>query len=107
MECNKYLLVTCVRFYIRYLHHTRCNNLSRDTPEKECERRMFNLSYFLQNHHEPISDLFVDLRDGNRLLSLLEVLTSKTYVSMSQTYLGYNNRLAVIHNFAQVFPCHT
>ncbi|KAL6266669.1 hypothetical protein P5V15_003508, partial [Pogonomyrmex californicus] len=41
--------------------------------------RTFNLHHFSQNHHEPISDLFVDLRDGNRLLSLLEVLTSKTY----------------------------
>lgn len=65
---------------------------------------MFNLSYFLQNHHEPISDLFIDLRDGNRLLSLLEVLTSKTYVSMlSQTYFVDNNRLSVIlHKFFRV-----
>lgn len=70
-------------------------------------KRMFNLSYFLQNHHDPISDLFIDLRDGNRLLSLLEVLTSKTYVSVPHTYLADNNRLAVIRDFAQVFPCRT
>jgi hypothetical protein len=35
----------------------------------------------LQSSQPPVTDLFVDLRDGNRLLSLLELLTGKQYVS--------------------------
>jgi hypothetical protein len=34
-----------------------------------------------QSSQPPVTDLFVDLRDGNRLLSLLELLTGKQYVS--------------------------
>ncbi|XP_026823545.1 dystrophin, isoforms A/C/F/G/H isoform X3 [Ooceraea biroi] len=50
----------------------------REDVQKKTFAKWIN-SQLLKNHHEPISDLFVDLRDGNRLLSLLEVLTSKTY----------------------------
>jgi hypothetical protein len=34
-----------------------------------------------QSSQPPVTDLFVDLQDGNRLLSLLELLTGKQYVS--------------------------
>jgi Calponin homology (CH) domain len=43
------------------------------------------------NHHltkgkyEPIKSLFDDLRDGHKLLALLEVLTNKKYVSHLMT----------------------
>ncbi|XP_050448334.1 utrophin-like isoform X3 [Cataglyphis hispanica] len=50
----------------------------REDVQKKTFAKWIN-SQLLKNHHEPISDLFIDLRDGNRLLSLLEVLTSKTY----------------------------
>ncbi|XP_020277675.1 dystrophin, isoforms A/C/F/G/H-like isoform X3 [Pseudomyrmex gracilis] len=50
----------------------------REDVQKKTFAKWIN-SQLLKNHHEPINDLFVDLRDGNRLLSLLEVLTSKTY----------------------------
>ncbi|KAK2585161.1 hypothetical protein KPH14_008663 [Odynerus spinipes] len=50
----------------------------REDVQKKTFTKWIN-SQLLKNHHEPISDLFVDLRDGNRLLSLLEVLTSKVY----------------------------
>ena len=33
-----------------------------------------------QGSHPPIKDMFSDLRDGTKLLALLEVLTNKTYV---------------------------
>jgi hypothetical protein len=35
----------------------------------------------LQSSQPPVTDLFVDLQDGDRLLSLLELLTGKQYVS--------------------------
>ncbi|EGI69707.1 Dystrophin [Acromyrmex echinatior] len=50
----------------------------REDVQKKTFAKWIN-SQLLKNHHEPINDLFIDLRDGNRLLSLLEVLTSKTY----------------------------
>ncbi|XP_044016172.1 dystrophin, isoforms A/C/F/G/H-like isoform X2 [Aphidius gifuensis] len=50
----------------------------REDVQKKTFAKWIN-SQLLKNQHEPVSDLFVDLRDGNRLLSLLEVLTSKTY----------------------------
>ncbi|XP_053994200.1 dystrophin isoform X9 [Hylaeus volcanicus] len=50
----------------------------REDVQKKTFAKWIN-SQLLKNHHEPITDLFVDLRDGNRLLSLLEVLTSKVY----------------------------
>ncbi|XP_072751360.1 dystrophin, isoforms A/C/F/G/H isoform X10 [Anoplolepis gracilipes] len=50
----------------------------REDVQKKTFAKWIN-SQLLKNHHEPISDLFIDLRDGNRLLSLLEVLTSKNY----------------------------
>ncbi|KAL0109182.1 hypothetical protein PUN28_014342 [Cardiocondyla obscurior] len=50
----------------------------REDVQKKTFAKWIN-SQLLKNHHEPVSDLFIDLRDGNRLLSLLEVLTSKTY----------------------------
>ncbi|KYN01545.1 Dystrophin, partial [Cyphomyrmex costatus] len=56
------------------------NNVTdeREDVQKKTFAKWIN-SQLLKNHHEPINDLFIDLRDGNRLLSLLEVLTSKTY----------------------------
>ncbi|XP_071563419.1 dystrophin, isoforms A/C/F/G/H isoform X2 [Temnothorax nylanderi] len=50
----------------------------REDVQKKTFAKWIN-SQLLKNQHDPISDLFIDLRDGNRLLSLLEVLTSKTY----------------------------
>ncbi|XP_051175836.1 dystrophin, isoforms A/C/F/G/H isoform X1 [Leptopilina boulardi] len=50
----------------------------REDVQKKTFAKWIN-SQLLKNNHEPIADLFVDLRDGNRLLSLLEVLTSKGY----------------------------
>ncbi|XP_031832552.2 dystrophin, isoforms A/C/F/G/H isoform X9 [Nomia melanderi] len=50
----------------------------REDVQKKTFAKWIN-SQLLKNQHEPITDLFVDLRDGNRLLSLLEVLTSKVY----------------------------
>ncbi|XP_046629189.1 dystrophin, isoforms A/C/F/G/H-like isoform X10 [Neodiprion virginianus] len=50
----------------------------REDVQKKTFAKWIN-SQLLKNHHEPVSDLFVDLRDGNRLLSLLEVLTTKSY----------------------------
>ncbi|XP_032668823.1 dystrophin, isoforms A/C/F/G/H-like isoform X7 [Odontomachus brunneus] len=50
----------------------------REDVQKKTFAKWIN-SQLLKNHHDPITNLFVDLRDGNRLLSLLEVLTSKTY----------------------------
>ena len=34
-----------------------------------------------QGNHPLVNDLFMDLRDGTRLLALLEVLTAREYVS--------------------------
>ncbi|XP_076298164.1 dystrophin, isoforms A/C/F/G/H isoform X11 [Lasioglossum baleicum] len=50
----------------------------REDVQKKTFTKWIN-SQLLKNQHEPITDLFLDLRDGNRLLSLLEVLTSKVY----------------------------
>ncbi|XP_031782469.1 dystrophin, isoforms A/C/F/G/H isoform X4 [Nasonia vitripennis] len=50
----------------------------REDVQKKTFAKWIN-SQLLKNQHEPIGDLFLDLRDGNRLLSLLEVLTSKSY----------------------------
>jgi len=36
---------------------------------------------FIKGNHPPLKDMFSDLRDGTRLLALLEVLTSKQFVS--------------------------
>jgi len=40
-----------------------------------------NINICSQTSQPPVTDLFVDLQDGNRLLSLLELLTGKQYVS--------------------------
>ncbi|XP_078043653.1 dystrophin, isoforms A/C/F/G/H isoform X2 [Augochlora pura] len=50
----------------------------REDVQKKTFTKWIN-SQLLKNQHEPITELFIDLRDGNRLLSLLEVLTSKVY----------------------------
>ncbi|XP_011310315.1 dystrophin, isoforms A/C/F/G/H isoform X3 [Fopius arisanus] len=50
----------------------------REDVQKKTFAKWIN-SQLIKNNDEPVSDLFIDLRDGNRLLSLLEVLTSKTY----------------------------
>ncbi|XP_011503422.1 PREDICTED: dystrophin-like [Ceratosolen solmsi marchali] len=50
----------------------------REDVQKKTFAKWIN-SQLLKNQHDPITDLFLDLRDGNRLLSLLEVLTSKSY----------------------------
>ncbi|XP_023317412.1 dystrophin, isoforms A/C/F/G/H isoform X2 [Trichogramma pretiosum] len=49
---------------------------------EDVQRRTFAKwidSQLHKSEREPIADLFKDLRDGNKLLSLLEVLTNKTY----------------------------
>jgi len=40
-----------------------------------------NINICSQTSQSPVTDLFVDLQDGDRLLSLLELLTGKQYVS--------------------------
>ncbi|KAJ8679612.1 hypothetical protein QAD02_015399, partial [Eretmocerus hayati] len=50
----------------------------REDVQKKTFAKWIN-SQLLKNQHDPITDLFLDLRDGNRLLSLLEVLTSNSY----------------------------
>lgn len=40
--------------------------------------------YLAKSNTTPINDLFEDLRDGHKLLSLLEVLTNQTYVSKKE-----------------------
>jgi len=37
--------------------------------------------HLIRAGHEPIKDLLVDLRDGHKLLALLEALTNQKYVS--------------------------
>ncbi|XP_063994810.1 dystrophin, isoforms A/C/F/G/H-like isoform X4 [Diachasmimorpha longicaudata] len=54
------------------------NKDEREDVQKKTFAKWIN-SQLIKNNDEPVSDLFIDLRDGNRLLSLLEVLTSKTY----------------------------
>ncbi|XP_023248432.1 dystrophin, isoforms A/C/F/G/H [Copidosoma floridanum] len=50
----------------------------REDVQKKTFTKWIN-SQLLKYQHDPVADLFLDLRDGNRLLSLLEVLTTKSY----------------------------
>ena len=52
----------------------------REDIQKKTQTKWIN-SMLAKAHHSPVKDLFTDLRDGTRLLALLEVLTNKTYVS--------------------------
>lgn len=45
------------------------------------------MNIYSQSSLPPITDLFVDLQDGNRLLSLLELLTGKQYVSNVTSFI--------------------
>lgn len=63
------------------------------------------------NHHltkgkyEPIKNLFEDLRDGHKLLALLEVLTNKKYVSQHSMALNFEFAENVTkHLFIFIFP---
>ncbi|XP_021932648.1 dystrophin-like [Zootermopsis nevadensis] len=50
----------------------------REDVQKKTFAKWIN-SQLLKSSQPPIADLFVDLQDGNRLLSLLELLTGKQY----------------------------
>ncbi|XP_071545202.1 uncharacterized protein [Panulirus ornatus] len=50
----------------------------REDVQKKTFAKWIN-SQLVKGQHPPVTDLFYDLRDGTRLLALLEVLTSKTY----------------------------
>ncbi|XP_033609096.1 dystrophin, isoforms A/C/F/G/H isoform X6 [Cryptotermes secundus] len=50
----------------------------REDVQKKTFAKWIN-SQLLKSSQPPVTDLFVDLRDGNRLLSLLELLTGKQY----------------------------
>nr|XP_027238839.1 dystrophin-like isoform X4 [Penaeus vannamei] len=63
----------------------RCNTLTRrqlanerEDVQKKTFAKWIN-SQLAKGQHPPVTDLFYDLRDGTRLLALLEVLTNKTY----------------------------
>ncbi|XP_075226861.1 dystrophin isoform X2 [Lycorma delicatula] len=51
----------------------------REDVQKKTFAKWIN-SQLIKSNVSPISDLILDLQDGTRLLSLLEVLTGKTYV---------------------------
>ncbi|XP_043280609.1 dystrophin, isoforms A/C/F/G/H isoform X2 [Venturia canescens] len=60
-------------------HQVTITKDEREDVQKKTFAKWINSQLLKQNHQDAITDLFVDLRDGNRLLSLLEVLTSKFY----------------------------
>ena len=58
-----------------------------DVDEREdIQKKTFTkwINARLSIHSQPITDLFDDLRDGTRLLTLLEILTGIPLVSHSQ-----------------------
>lgn len=52
----------------------------RDAVQKKTFTKWMNY-YLLQKHGLYVDDLYVDLRDGHLLLSLLEIFTNQTIVS--------------------------
>jgi hypothetical protein len=48
-------------------------------------------SYLTKTETPPVKDLFVDLRDGHKLLALLEVLTNGKYVrdELDLTFMNF------------------
>ncbi|XP_066986178.1 dystrophin-like isoform X40 [Macrobrachium rosenbergii] len=50
----------------------------REDIQKKTFAKWIN-SQLVKGQHAPVTDLFYDLRDGTRLLALLEVLTNKTF----------------------------
>ncbi|XP_045119299.1 utrophin-like isoform X3 [Portunus trituberculatus] len=50
----------------------------REDVQKKTFAKWIN-SQLAKGHHPPVTDLFYDLRDGTRLLALLEVLTGRQY----------------------------
>lgn len=57
---------------------------------------LFFFCCIFKHRHEPVSDLFIDLRDGNKLLTLLEVLESKTHVKKNFFFLHCSSELKFI-----------
>ena len=57
----------------------------REDVQKKTFAKWIN-SQLSKGQHSPVTDLFYDLRDGTRLLALLEVLTSKTFVSFLKNF---------------------
>lgn len=53
----------------------------RQDVQKKTFTKWIN-GYLAKTNHAPIKDLFVDLRDGHKLLALLEILTNQKYVSI-------------------------
>lgn len=62
----------------------------RQDVQKKTFTKWIN-GYLSKTNSPPIRDLFTDLRDGNRLLALLEVLTNKKYVSNPFFILNVND----------------
>ncbi|GLH12298.1 Spectrin alpha chain, partial [Gryllus bimaculatus] len=62
-----------LQYYERFLF-----NDEREDVQKKTFAKWIN-SQLIKSNQSPVVDLFTDLRDGNRLLTLLEVLTGKTY----------------------------
>ncbi|KAF4520357.1 hypothetical protein B566_EDAN009880, partial [Ephemera danica] len=50
----------------------------REDVQKKTFAKWMN-SQLVKTDSSPVTDLFLDLRDGTRLLTLLEVLTSREY----------------------------
>ncbi|XP_071545209.1 dystrophin-like isoform X16 [Panulirus ornatus] len=61
--------------YVQRIHEVKDE---REDVQKKTFAKWIN-SQLVKGQHPPVTDLFYDLRDGTRLLALLEVLTSKTY----------------------------
>lgn len=77
----------CVSAFIVYLSSFQRSSLPTDEREdiqKKTFAKWIN-SQLSKGGHPPVTDLFYDLRDGTRLLALLEVLTSQTYVSHDES----------------------
>ncbi|XP_066986137.1 dystrophin-like isoform X4 [Macrobrachium rosenbergii] len=57
-------------------------NMSQTDEREDIQKKTFAKwinSQLVKGQHAPVTDLFYDLRDGTRLLALLEVLTNKTF----------------------------
>ncbi|XP_042209207.1 dystrophin-like [Homarus americanus] len=67
---------------MQLLRETLAKQLAPSDEREDVQKKTFAKwinSQLVKGQHPPVTDLFYDLRDGTRLLALLEVLTNKTY----------------------------
>lgn len=89
LQFSLYWVSPCVSVFVVYLSlFQRCSLLTdeREDIQKKTFAKWIN-SQLSKGGHPPVTDLFYDLRDGTRLLALLEVLTSQTYVSHDESLI--------------------